>query len=423
MSYRSLKSIFHQFDKDRAEAEEQNRRSSPSALHWEYMIGDHQMFALVTAEIAVLLERAMLTEREALGLWQRLPGAAQMNYLNSMIVEEIQASNDIEQVHSSRREISAALASLAAGAPSGSKRFREMVRLYLAMSQQKLSMPSDLGGIRSLYDDAIADEVRDEDAPDGTRFRAGPVDITSGTRPVHSGVVPESAIDAGLSAMLGQSGDDAIPRLIRAVAGHFIFEHVHPFYDGNGRMGRLLLALDLGQVLSPVAWLSLSTTISDNKGQYYRAFGDSEHPLNRGDTTAFVEAMLGIIAESLGRLRQDLATRGDQFDGLGERMQQLSVASPAMDADLDADQRAVLFILGQALLFGPEGSLTLDDLARDMERSKQFVRSQTLRLEQRGLIQTVSKRPLRFRLTREGNDLLGLAGPPDATAQHPEVPR
>ncbi len=417
MSYRSLKSIFHQFDKDRAEAEEQNRRSSPSAVHWEYRIGDHQMFTLVTGDIAVLLERAMLTEREALDLWQRLPGVTQMHYLNSMIVEEIQATNDIERVHSSRQEIAEAIESLTASSKTKSKRFREMVRLYLAMSQQQLSKPSDLDGIRRLYDEALAGEIQDNDAPDGKRFRSGPVHVTSGIRTVHSGVVPESAIDAGLSAMLDQSEDDSIPQLIRAVAGHFIFEHVHPFYDGNGRLGRLLLALDLSQVLSPVAWLSLSATISSSKEQYYRAFADSEHPLNRGDVTTFVETMLSIVTESLGSLRQDLAARSAQLDRLRERMQQLATTGPdleaeLLEAELDDNQRAVLFILGQASLFGPEGTVMLDDLARSMERSKQFVRPLTLELERLGLIQTASKRPLRFLLTSQGRQLLGLAAPP-----------
>lgn len=412
MPYRSLKSIFHEFDNARAETEEQNRRSSPSALHWRYKIGDHQMFAVVTTEIVLLLQSTMSTEREALALWRQLPHGVQINYLHSMIVEEIQASNEIEHVHASRQEIAEAIESLAESDPARSKRFGEMVRLYVAMGEQRLSEPSDLDDIRSLYDEALAGETRDKDLPDGARFRAGPVYITSGTRTVHSGVMPESAIDAGLSAMLDQSVDSMIPQLIRAVAGHFIFEHVHPFYDGNGRMGRLLLALDLGHVLSPVAWLSLSATISDHKERYYRAFADSEHPLGRGDTTVFVETMLSIIDESLSRLLKDLTTRSDQLHGLRERMVQLPIPSdgdsPSWDPEQADDLRTVLFILGQVSLFSPTGVITLDELALSRERSKQFVRPLTLYLERIGLIETVSKRPLRFRLSRQGGELLGL---------------
>ena len=78
---------------------------------------------------------------------------------------------------------------------------------------------------------------------------------------MHTGVVPESAIDDALVLMLSQGRDESIPRLIRAVAAHFIFEYTHPFYDGNGRTGRYLLALDLRQVIAPYASLALSATV------------------------------------------------------------------------------------------------------------------------------------------------------------------
>ncbi|MFZ2526987.1 MAG: Fic family protein [Rhodococcus sp. (in: high G+C Gram-positive bacteria)] len=56
--------------------------------------------------------------------------------------------------------------------------------------------------------------------------------------------------------------------MIRAVVAHFIFEYTHPFYDGNGRTGRYLLALDLRQVLAPYAGLALSATVADNKDRH-----------------------------------------------------------------------------------------------------------------------------------------------------------
>lgn len=416
MAYRSLKSVFHQYDKSRADVEEQGRRSSPSALHWQYKIGEHKMFALVTTEIALLLERTMLLERDALDLWRKLPGGVQVSYLHSMIVEEIQATNEIESIHSSRREITEAIESLGEDDPTRSKRFREMARLYVQMFQQELSRPSDLDDIRRLYDEVLAGEIAGNDVPDGVRFRADHVQITSGVRVVHSGAVPESAIDAGLSAMLDQYGDDSIPQLIRAAAGHFIFEHVHPFYDGNGRMGRFLLALHLSPALSPVAWLSLSATIAANKDRYYRAFADSEHALERGDITAFIETMLSLIVESLGQLLEDLTARNNQLEKLRERMSKLLIPAPSGDPERGrepADElRRVLFILGQASLFSPTGVLTLDELAQSAERSKQFIRPRTVELEQLGLIETLSKRPLRFRLSGPGRELLHLGGLP-----------
>lgn len=130
--------------------------------------------------------------------------------------------------------------------------------------------------------------------------------------------MPESAIEDALTLMLSQGRDDSIPRLIRAVVSHFIFEYTHPFYDGNGRTGRYLLALDLRRVLAPYASLALSPTVADNKDRYYRAFADAENPLNRGDLTSYLIDMLEIIAEAQHRLLLDLSERRRKIDTIAE---------------------------------------------------------------------------------------------------------
>lgn len=67
---------------------------------------------------------------------------------------------------------------------------------------------------------------------------------------------------------------------------------VHPFYDGNGRTGRYLLALYLSSPLSILTTLSLSRVIAANRDAYYRSFKEAEHPLNHGELTHFVMNML-----------------------------------------------------------------------------------------------------------------------------------
>ena len=267
VSYRTLKSVFHQRDQVGADAEERVRRESPAALRWDLMIGEYPMFALLTPEIAVLIERIMSFEPKIQSEWKDLPGRARTHYLHRMVIDEIQATNEIEQVRSTRQEIGAAIRAVRARQPIENKRFAEMARLYLDIGNDEAESPHTLDDIRAVYDAVTAGEIRDEDAPDGRLFRQGPVSIESGTKIVHTGVVPESAIDAALTLMLSQARDDSVPQLIRAVAAHFIFEYTHPFYDGNGRTGRYLLALDLRQVIAPYASLALSATVADNKDQ------------------------------------------------------------------------------------------------------------------------------------------------------------
>lgn len=391
MSYRTLKAVFHIKDRVAADAEEAARRTSPAAVTWDFSIGDHAMFCLITPEIAVLIERVMSLESTIRGQWSALPGVARAHYLKSMIIEEIQATNEIEAVHSSRQEISEALDALRDDDTVGTRRFKEMVRLYSSLGDETVTGPENLDDIRSIYDSVTAGEVRDEDAPDGERFRTGPVTITSGQKAVHSGVVPESAINAGLTTMLEQSRDDEIPQLVRAVVAHFIFENVHPFYDGNGRTGRFLLAVELSRSLTPVAWLSLSATIADDKDRYYRAFADVENPLNRGDVTPFVVAMLEIIASAQSRLESDLVDRLTGLRRLSDVIGELPLE--------DDPTRNIVFIVGQAVLFGPGGAITLDEIAAAAGKSKQFVRKRIEQPVDAGIIETVTKRPLRFRLS------------------------
>lgn len=384
------------------------------------MVGEYSMFALMTPEVAALIERIMSFEPKIRAEWEGLPGRARTHYLDRMVIDEIQATNEIEQVRSTRKEITAAIKAVRAERPIDNKRFTEMVRLYLDIGNDEAESPQTLDDVRAVYDAVTAGEIRDEDAPDGLRFRKGPVSIESGTKVVHTGVVPESAIEDALTLMLSQGRDDSVPQLIRAVVAHFIFEYAHPFYDGNGRAGRYLLALDLRRVLAPYASLALSATVADNKDRYYRAFTDAENSLNRGDLTPYLIDMLEIIAEAQHRLLLDLADRREKIDAVGARLRvlvedeqfPLSVgldreSVPPVDPD---DIGAILYTLGQAYYFDANRAVKSNTLADAVGRSSQFVRPRLQRLDDAGIIEKVTKKPLRFRLTPRGVSLLELDG-------------
>lgn len=376
------------------------------------------MFALMTPEVATLIERIMSFEPKIRTEWDGLPVRARSHYLHRMVIDEIQATNEIEQVRSTRKEISEAINVVRADRPNADKRFAEMARLYLDIGNDEAESPQTLDDIRAVYDAVTRGEIRDDDAPDGKRFRQGPVSVTSGIKVVHTGLLPESAIDDALTLMLSQGRDDSIPRLIRAVVAHFIFEYTHPFYDGNGRTGRYLLALDLRQVLAPYASLALSATVADNKNRYYKAFSDAENPLNRGDLTPYLIDMLEIIAEAQHRLLLDLSERRQNIDTLAARIRVL-LADEQFPLSVGLDRESpppvasddigdVLFTLGQAHYFDANRAVRLNTLADVVGRSTQFVRPRLQRLDDAGIIETVTKRPLRFRLAARGVSLLEL---------------
>lgn len=126
-------------------------------------------------------------------------------------------------------------------------------------------------------------------------FRSGGVDIFSGDRLVHmappAGQVPHLIKD--LVNWAKQT--DAHP-LIKSCVFHYEFEFIHPFADGNGRMGRMWQTLILYKWKSLFGWLPIETLIRKRQEEYYRVLEECDHSTNSGK---FIEFMLTAIHDVL----------------------------------------------------------------------------------------------------------------------------
>jgi len=92
--------------------------------------------------------------------------------------------------------------------------------------------------------------------------------------------------------------DDGLPALIRAAATHVQFETIHPFLDGNGRVGRLLIALMLfgaGVLREPLLYLSVY--LKQHRAEYYRLLDVVRHD---GDWEAWLDFFLDGVTETAG---------------------------------------------------------------------------------------------------------------------------
>lgn len=94
-----------------------------------------------------------------------------------------------------------------------------------------------------------------------------------------------------------KNDDDLV--LIKSCVFHYEMEFIHPFIDGNGRMGRLWQTLILKDSYPIFEFLPIETLIREKQEQYYETLGKSG---NIGDATIFIEFMLEIILESLEEL-------------------------------------------------------------------------------------------------------------------------
>ncbi|MDO4719412.1 MAG: Fic family protein [Peptostreptococcaceae bacterium] len=103
--------------------------------------------------------------------------------------------------------------------------------------------------------------------------------------------------------------------LVKSAIFHYEFEFIHPFQDGNGRIGRMWHSLLLGQWKEMFFWLPVEDLIRVRQEQYYEALGVADR---QSDSAVFVEFMLEIISdalkemETIGLSDQDSDQDGDQ---------------------------------------------------------------------------------------------------------------
>ena len=132
------------------------------------------------------------------------------------------------------------------------------------------------------------------------QFRLSDVGVYDASgRVVHVGARPQF-VPRLVAELFSWAKDSDLLDLVKSCLVHFELEIIHPFEDGNGRMGRLWQSLILSRWNPLFEWLPIESVIHAHQQGYYDALAISN---KENDATAFVEFMLEVILETLEEVK------------------------------------------------------------------------------------------------------------------------
>ncbi len=123
------------------------------------------------------------------------------------------------------------------------------------------------------------------------QFRRTAVGITKGNNITHV-APPGDVVYSLMKDLFDYLKNDKDILLIKSCVFHYEFEFIHPFIDGNGRMGRLWQTMILKDYSPVFEYLPIESLIKERQQDYYDVLGKSD---NQGNSTGFIEFMLKII--------------------------------------------------------------------------------------------------------------------------------
>lgn len=236
-------------------------------------------------------------------------------------IRTIQASLAIENNTLSVEQVTAVLdGKRVLGLPREIQEVRNAFVAYEAMAGWQAERRADLLGAHGLLMHGLLD--------DPGHFRRGGVGIYRGERLLHM-APPAGRVIQLMDDLLEWLRKTELHPLIASCVFHYEFEFIHPFADGNGRMGRLWQTLMLSQWRPVLAYLPVETVIRDQQADYYEALASAD---KAGEATPFVEFMLGALRHALLETEQTDQV-SEQVSDQVEKLLQVLLPGEALKAN------------------------------------------------------------------------------------------
>lgn len=363
MEYQTLKTVFHRNSHQIWENEYHLRLNHYSTFKTDISINPIQdekqkrdysypLFIMNIKSLVMKLERITTNSNKITNLSDQQPGIANNAYFNNLLINELQSTNETENIRSTKQEIADALNEK----NIKNKKFHGLVTQYLLLNSKENMKINDLSDIRKIFDILVSDEIKEKDKLDGNLFRVKSVGVfnQSTGKWIHRNEYNEAEIYEFLTRILIFLKDNDYPALYRIMAGHFMFEYLHPFYDGNGRVGRYIVANLLADNLDKFTALTFSYTVNRNQNKYYKAFENVSHFYNRGELTLFIDDMFDLLIEGQENIIEQMTENIEIINSLELGLKKMKFTD---------NENKVLFYLLQDKIFGSKyAKLSLIDL-------------------------------------------------------------
>nr|WP_236781634.1 Fic family protein [Bacillus altitudinis] len=245
---------------------------------------------------------------------------------------------------------------------------------------------------RELYDDLVSKEIESSNEPDGRLFRKGYVEVNNGLSITHIGVSTEDKIIECLNTLITYLEDDEHPELYRYMVAHYFYEYVHPFYDGNGRTGRLLVCSYLSRYLERYSAITFSYAVNKNKNKYYKALEGVPNPLNKGELTFYLMDMLELLSMGQEEIIEDLEISLGKRERIAKFFNEDFVES-------SRDKWLILkFMVDISVFVNNDANISITKLMDAVNITRYKVDKIVSELESEGYIEQVSLRPKAFKV-------------------------